>query len=86
MDQGNISTIASMVWAMIISPILISYGIEVDNVMGTAIVSGFILLCLLIWSACNPNSMGIFGNKKTQTGTGGEPILNDEYVTGDVDE
>lgn len=84
-DVGNISTIATMVWAVIISPILISYGVIIDNAVGTAIVSGFILLCLLIWSACNPNKMAIFGNKKPNTGVGGEPVLNDGYTAGDDD-
>jgi uncharacterized membrane protein YfcA len=63
-DVNNISTIASMVWGVIISPILIAYGVSIDNVVGTSIVSGFILLCLLVWSACNPNKMKIFGNKQ----------------------
>ena len=82
-DVGNVSTIATMVWGVIISPILISYGIILDNGVGTAIVSGFILLCLLVWSACNPNSMKIFGNNKTTPVN--DEILNDEYVTGDDD-
>lgn len=85
-DVGNVSTIATMIWGTIISPILISYGVVIDNVVGTAIVSGFILLCLLIWSACNPNNMKIFGNNKPQTAVGGEPVLNDEYIAGDVDD
>ena len=83
--QGNVSTIATMVWGAIISPILISYGISIDNGVGTAIVSGFILLCLLIWSAINPNSLGIFGNKKAEISSS-EPVLNDEYETGADDD
>lgn len=84
-NENNISTIATMVWASIINPILIYFGIQVDQVLGTAIVSAIILLGLLVWSAMNPNRMGIFGNKP-QTLAGGEPVLNDEYITGDDDD
>ena len=82
-DVGNVSTIATMIWGVIISPILISYGVVIDNAIGTAVVSGLILLVLLIWSACNPNSLGIFGNKKDEPPIDDDKILNDEYVTGD---
>lgn len=67
-NEGNISTIASMVWAGVISPILIYFGIQVDNVFGTAIVSAVILVCILIWSAINPNSLKIFGNSVDEEG------------------
>ena len=60
---GDISTIATMVWGVIISPLLVAYGVIIDDPVGIAIVSGFILLCFLVWSACNPNKMRIFGNK-----------------------
>lgn len=79
-NQGNVSTIATMVWGAIISPILVSYGISIDNGVGTAIVSGIILLILLIWSAFNPNGMKIFGNDPTPTNINTEEtVLNDEY-------
>ena len=81
-DVGNVSTIATMVWGVIISPILVSYGVVIDNAVGTAVISGLILLVLLIWSACNPNSLGVFGNKKDEPPID-DGILNDEYVTGD---
>lgn len=81
-NQGNISTIATIAWGSIISPILISYGITIDAGVGTAILSGIILLILLLWSAFNPNQMGIFGNKpKTTENT--EPVLNPEYEVDD---
>ena len=86
-DVGNVSTIATMVWGSVISPILISIGVTVDNAVGTAIISGLILLCLLVWSACNPNSFGIFGNKKEKPLTiDDDGILNDEYVSGDEED
>jgi len=78
-NQGNVSTIATMVWGAIISPILISYGITIDNGVGTAIVSGIILLILLIWSAFNPNQMGIFNNSPKNTIETEESVLNPEY-------
>lgn len=83
-NENNISTIATMVWAGIINPILIYLGIQVDQVLGTAIVSAVILLGLLVWSAMNPNKIAAFGNKPVTPDDNG--VLNDEYVTGDVDE
>ena len=64
-NENNVSTIASMIWGVVISPALISYGISIDNTVGSAIVAGFIMLCLLIWSARNPNEIGAFGNNPT---------------------
>ena len=79
-NENNISTVASMVFGVIIYPILLSFGVEIDQTLGTAIVGAIIMLCLLIWSAMNPNKMKLFGNQPV---TQDEGILNDEYVTGD---
>jgi len=78
-NQGNISTIISMLW-IILSPYIASYVTQ----------DAFIAICGLIiitWSACNPNSFKIFGNavdKTIQNNT--EPVLNDEYECGDIND
>ena len=80
-DVNNISTIASMIWGVIVYPILMAVGIEINQALGTAIIGAIILLGLLIWSARNPNKLGIFGNQPVTENN--EQILNEEYVTGD---
>lgn len=82
-DVNNISTMASMIWGVIVYPILMAIGIEINQGLGTAIIGAIILLGLLIWSARNPNTLGIFGNQPVTNDV--NPILNDEYVTGDDD-
>lgn len=77
--QGNISTIGVMLWA-ILCPYISQY---VTQEVFLAIFG----LILVIWSAYNPNTFKIFGNAvKKVTSAGGEPVLNDEHTTGDVDE
>lgn len=64
-DVNNISTMASMIWGVIVYPILMAVGIEINQGLGTAIIGAIILLALLIWSAMNPNTMETFGNGVT---------------------
>lgn len=84
-NENNVSTIASWIWAVIVSPILVSYGISIDQGLGTGIISGIILLGLLVWSAKNPNTIVAFGNGDNPV-TENNGVLNDEYVTGDEDD
>ena len=78
-NQNNVSTIVSMIFPFI-SAILVYFGINVDQQILTLILSAFVELGLLIWSAKNPNTFKAFGNaidntiKNTE-----EPVLNDEY-------
>lgn len=64
-DVNNISTMASMIWGVIVYPILMAVGIEINQALGTAIIGAIILLALLLWSAMNPNTMNIFNNGVT---------------------
>lgn len=85
LTEGNISTVATMIYGLIGMPILNAIGIHIDQEIAVAIISALILLGFLIWSAINPNTLAIFGNKKPVTID--EAILNDEYVvTGDCDD
>jgi len=84
-DVNNISTMASMIWGVIVYPILMAIGIEINQGLGTAIIGAIILLALLIWSAMNPNKLAAFGNAEPTPVNDDHdaPVVNDEYVTGD---
>ena len=58
-------------------------GFDLDEAMLTMFLTGVIELIVLIWSARNPNTMGIFGNAKPVTIEADDGVLNEEYVTGD---
>lgn len=77
-NQGNISTIVSMLW-IILSPYLAQYVTQ----------EAFIAICgliIIVWSACNPNSFEVFGNATKKVIKTDETVLNDEYeTTGDED-
>jgi len=59
--QGNVSTIISLCWVFI-APYVANYFTQ-DQF--TSLVVALIGVAILIWSAVNPNTLGIFGNKKT---------------------
>jgi hypothetical protein len=70
-NQGNISTIVSMLW-IIFCPYISQYVTQ----------EAFIAICgliIIVWSACNPNSFEIFGNAVDKTIQSEETVLNDEY-------
>ena len=81
--ENNISTIVSMIVPFIAYVIAKFCGFDLDEAMLTMFLTGVIELFVLIWSARNPNTMGIFGNAKPVTIEADEGILNEEYVTGD---
>ena len=81
--ENNISTIVSMIVPFIAYVIAKFCGFDLDEAMLTMFLTGVIELIVLIWSARNPNTMGIFGNAKPVTIEADEGILNEEYVTGD---
>lgn len=81
--ENNISTIVSMIVPFIAYVIAKFCGFDLDEAMLTMFLTGVIELVVLIWSARNPNTMGIFGNAKPVTIEADEGILNEEYVTGD---
>ena len=62
LDIGNISTIATTIWVTIIAPILIFYGVYIDQALGVAILTGILTVGWMIWNAKNPNSFKILGN------------------------
>ena len=77
--QGNVSTIAVAVYALL-APYISQY---ISQEVFLAIFG----LILVIWSAYHPNSFAIFGNNKTEdkseTAEEYEDVLNPEYTAGD---
>lgn len=63
---GNISTIATTIWVTIIAPILISYGIIIDQALGVGILTGILTAGWMIWNAKNPNEFAALGNAPVQ--------------------
>ena len=77
-NQGNISTIVSMLW-IILCPYISQYVTQ----------EAFIAICgliIIIWSACNPNTFEVFGNAVNKTIKTEETVLNPEYEVGDCDD
>ena len=84
MDTNNISTIATFL-AICITGILAYFGYTVDQAQLTTVLMSVITLIIAIWSSKNPNTLKCLGNAPSSV-TSEEPILNDEYVTGDEDD
>ena len=59
---GNMSTIATTLWVSIIAPILLYFGITIDQTLGIGIVTGIITVAFMIWNAKNPNQFAALGN------------------------
>lgn len=84
METNNISTIATFA-AIIITTILAYFGYTVDQAQLATVLMSVITLIIAIWSSKNPNTLGFLGNGPTPVASE-EPVLNDEYVTGDEDD
>ena len=65
-DINNLSTIFVLIY-MIISPLLVKYGIEIDQAVFVTGMVALVGLIAAIISARNPNKMGAFGNAPEQT-------------------
>lgn len=61
LTKNNISTISVFIY-MMVSPLLIRYGILIDDGTFTTLISGVIGLFLATWSSKNPNNMKVLGN------------------------
>lgn len=81
-DTGNISTIATTIWVSIIAPILLYFGVTIDQTLGIGVLTGILTVIFMIWNAKNPNSFKCLGNAPALV-TSEEPILNDEYILPD---
>ena len=84
METNNISTIATFA-AICITGILAYFGYNVDQAQLATVLMSVITLIIAVWSSKNPNTLEVLGNGKSPVADE-EPILNDEYVTGDTED
>lgn len=85
-NVNNVSTLATTIWVSVIAPILLIFGVNIDQTVGVAVVTGILTVIFMIWNAYHPNEFEVLGNKPDDPVTEYEDGLNDEYVTGDADE
>lgn len=81
METNNISTIATFL-AICITAALAYFGYTVDQPQLATVIASVITLIIAIWSSKNPNTLACLGNKPVAE----SDCLNDEYVTGDIDD
>ena len=77
--QGNISTIATWL-AILITPIIINYGIDIDQATLTTFIYTGILIIIAVWFSYNPNTFKFLQNNKVFVVEDEETVMNDEYV------
>ena len=77
--QGNISTIATWL-GILITPIIINYGIDIDQATLTTFIYTGILIIIAVWSSYNPNTFKFLQNNKVFVVEDEETVMNDEYV------
>ena len=77
--QGNISTIATWL-AILITPIIINYGIDIDQATLTTFIYTGILIIIAVWSSYNPNTFKFLKNNQVFVVEDEETVMNDEYV------
>lgn len=86
LNVGNISTIATWL-SILLYPIIVGYGIELDQATLTTFIYTLIVIVIAIWSSYNPNTFKFLKNAKSDCSCETEEtILNDDYTvdpTGD---
>ena len=85
-NVNNVSTLATTIWVSVIAPILLIFGVTIDQTVGVAVVTGILTFIFMIWNAYHPNEFEALGNKPDDPVTEYEDGLNDAVVTGDADE
>ena len=66
-NKDNLSTIFVFLY-MLISPILVKYGYDIKQELFVSAMVAIVGLIGAIYSAMNPNKLGIFGNAPEDTG------------------
>lgn len=61
-NVNNVSTLATTIWVSIIAPILLLFGVSIDQTVGVAVITGILTVIFMIWNAKNPNEIGALGN------------------------
>ena len=77
--EGNISTIATWL-GILIAPIVVNYGIDIDQATLTTFIYTTILIIIAVWSSYNPNTFKFLKNNQVFNVDNEEQVLNDEYV------
>ena len=77
--EGNISTIATWL-GILLAPIIINYGIDIDQATLTTFIYTGILIIIAVWSSYNPNTFKFLKNNKVFVVEDEETVMNDEYV------
>lgn len=63
MNIGNISTIATWI-SILLYPIVLKYGIDIDQAILTTFIYNLIVIMIAIWSSYNPNNFKFLKNFK----------------------
>ena len=61
-NVNNVSTLATTIWVSVIAPVLIAVGVNIDQTLGVAVITGILTVIFMIWNAKNPNTIEAFGN------------------------
>ena len=88
MNVGNISTIAQWT-SVILLPIIINYGVEIDQETLTTFIYALIMICISIWSSYNPNTFAFLKNNKQECECiieTEEDLVNEEYEEEVIDD
>ena len=76
--EGNISTLATWL-GILITPIVINYGIDIDQATLTTFIYTLILIIIAVWSSYNPNTFKFLKNNKVFVAESEEDLVNEEY-------
>lgn len=76
--EGNISTIATWL-GILIAPIVVKYGIDIDQATLTTFIYTTILIIIAVWSSYNPNTFKFLKNNQVFSVDNEEKVMNDEY-------
>ena len=84
LTKGNLTTFATWI-GIALYPILLSYGIEIDQAVLTTLIYTGIVLIIAIISSANPNTIPWLGNNPERLETE-ETVLNPEYESDNLDQ
>lgn len=79
LTKGNLTTFATWI-GIALYPILISYGIEIDQAVLTTLIYTIIVIIIAIISSANPNTIPWLGN-----GPVADENVTEDEITGDED-
>jgi len=76
LTKGNLTTFATWI-AILIYPVIIGWGIEIDQVTLTSLVYTLIVIIVAIVSSKNPNTLKFLGNSNKSEPTTEEAVGED---------